>query len=146
MNWWQNGVRFECQHSGKCCTSRGEFGYVYLTLSDAQKLADHLKMSVVDFESAHCVLRPDGIRVLKEDRGQTECRFLKNNRCGVYESRPTQCQTWPFWPEMMAAKSWNENVVKFCPGVNKGRLVPAREIEQTLKEQIQSEKELLARK
>jgi hypothetical protein len=66
--------------------------------------------------------------------------FLKGKSCGIYEARPTQCRTWPFWPEIMDAKAWKKDVVEFCPGVGKGALISGDEIEKILKEQIQSEK------
>ena len=68
-----------------------------------------------------------------------DCVFLKDNKCSVYEGRPTQCRTWPFWPEVMKPKAWRRDVVEFCPGANKGRLYSAKEIEKTLSEQAQSE-------
>jgi len=54
----------------------------------------------------------------------TTCRFLDpvtKKRCLVYEARPAQCRTWPFWPENMNARAWDREVVAFCPGVGKGR-------------------------
>ena len=39
--WWKDGIRFECQGSGKCCLSRGTHGYVYLTLEDRRRFARH---------------------------------------------------------------------------------------------------------
>ena len=49
------------------------------------------------------------------------CIFLKENRCTVYKSRPIQCRTWPFWPENMNTKTWNNDIAKNCPGVGKGK-------------------------
>jgi hypothetical protein len=138
--WWKDGVQFECQASGKCCTSRGEFGYVYLTPEDRQRFADYMKIEVSEFEKKYCE-KSGGIWHLKEIKERPDCQFLKFNKCSVYEARPTQCRTWPFWPEMMGAKAWAEGVVSYCPGVNKGRVIPAEEIEATLKEQIDSEKQ-----
>ena len=31
---YQNGIRFQCQGSGKCCVSRESYGYVYLSKKD----------------------------------------------------------------------------------------------------------------
>ncbi len=140
-SWWKNGVRFECQASGKCCTSRGEFGYVYLTPEDREKMADFFGVTAEEFTAKYCEKSPGGIWALKEIKERPDCQFLKLGKCTVYEARPTQCRTWPFWPEMMNAKSWNQEVVNYCPGVGKGRLIPAAEIEKTLREQIESEKQ-----
>ncbi len=53
-----------------------------------------------------------------------------------YEARPKQCRTWPFWPEMMDAKTWSKEITSFCPGVGKGKLVSGAEIEKSLREQL----------
>jgi Fe-S-cluster containining protein len=60
------------------------------------------------------------------------CSFLDGKRCSVYEGRPSQCRTWPFWPENMNARTWNREIVPFCPGVGKGRLYTAEEIKAAM--------------
>ncbi|WP_374034790.1 YkgJ family cysteine cluster protein [Bdellovibrio bacteriovorus] len=136
--WWREGVRFECTGSGKCCTSHGEYGFVYLSLEDRQRFAKHLKMRTGDFTRKYCEMT-GGIWHLKEDPKNPDCMFLKGKGCSVYEARPTQCRTWPFWPEVMNAKSWAKDVKAFCPGVGKGPVIPAERIEQQIREQIESE-------
>ncbi|MGE3975109.1 MAG: YkgJ family cysteine cluster protein [Bdellovibrionales bacterium] len=136
--WWSEGVRFECQGSGKCCTSHGEYGFVYLTLKDRQRFAKHFKMTTAAFTKKYCD-EQEGMYNLKENPQNPDCMFLKNKRCSVYEARPTQCRTWPFWPEVMSPKAWSEDVASFCPGVGKGSLIPAEKIAAALKEQKESE-------
>ena len=141
-SWWQKeGVRFKCQGSGNCCVSRGEYGYVFLTLADRKALAKALKLTLKEFTADHCV-SIDGHWSLREEPGHPECRFLKNNRCQVYKARPTQCRTWPFWPENMGAKTWKKEVASFCPGVGLGPLIPPIKVQALLKEQKQSELDL----
>lgn len=138
--WWSKGVRFQCQGSGNCCVSHGEYGYVYMTRQDRQNMAALLKMNPSSFTKKFCN-KSEGFFHLK-DNG-SDCIFLKNKRCSVYAARPTQCRTWPFWPETMSAKSWKKDVLNFCPGVNKGEPVTAQQIQQQLDEQKQWE-DLLA--
>jgi Fe-S-cluster containining protein len=57
-----------------------------------------------------------------------DCLFLVGKRCSVYQARPTQCRTWPFWPENMKPSVWRAEVAPFCAGVGKGRLYSAQEI------------------
>ncbi len=134
---YSNGLKFECQGSGKCCTSHGEFGFVFLTLEDRRRFAKHLGISTAAFTKQYCDLR-DGVWHLKEEPKNPDCMFLKNKRCSVYEARPTQCRTWPFWPEVMTAKVWKSEVATFCPGVDKGRIWPKEEIEKIMAEDAEN--------
>jgi Fe-S-cluster containining protein len=141
QSWYKDGLRFECQGSGKCCTSRGQMGFVYMTLEDRKRMAKSLKLSTGAFTKKYCS-KTEGAWHLNDPKNSPDCIFLENNKCGVYEGRPTQCRTWPFWPETMNAKAWKKEVVDFCPGANKGRLYSSKEIDKILKEQIKSEQKL----
>jgi uncharacterized protein len=141
--WWADGVQFQCQGSGKCCVSHGEFGFVYLTLADRRRMAKVLGMSTSAFTRKHCQMT-DGVFHLRETG--PECRFLEKKRCSVYEGRPEQCRTWPFWPEVMNAKSWAKEVKGFCPGVGKGKVISGEKIEAILETQIKWEAELTSGK
>ena len=123
---WLEGVRFECQGTGRCCKSRGRYGWIYLTLEDRQRLAALLGMKTGQFTRRHCE-RTDGLWHLRHP--ERDCAFLEGARCGVYEARPTQCRTWPFWPENMNARAWPREVASFCEGAGKGRLYSAAEIQ-----------------
>lgn len=138
-DFWANGIQFECQGSGKCCVSHGDYGHVYLTKKDRQALAAQLQMKTAAFTRKHCDQKL-GVWKLK-DTESGECRFLEGRRCGVYAARPTQCRTWPFWPEILNAKTWAKEVQSFCPGVGKGKVWSKDEVELQLRDQIQSEAE-----
>ena len=139
--WWSEGLKFQCQGSGKCCTSHGEYGFVFLTKDDRKRMADHLKLSLAAFTKKYCE-QSNGFYHLKEDGKNPDCFFLKDKRCSIYEARPVQCRTWPFWPDVMNAKTWKKEVVTFCPGVGKGAVIPATRIREVLAEQELSEKSL----
>lgn len=132
--WWVQGIRFACQGSAKCCVSRGDYGYVYLTLEDRRRLAAVLGIPTRQFTRQYCT-KTEGFFHL--DNGEAECRFLEDGRCSVYESRPTQCRTWPFWPENMKAKAWTA-IAEYCPGIGQGDTVPAETIVEILREQRRS--------
>jgi Fe-S-cluster containining protein len=145
--WWKEGVRFDCQGSGRCCLSRGTHGYVYLTLADRQRFARHQGLSTAEFTRRFC-RKEDGWYYIKPASGEGgapspseehACRFLDGKRCSVYEARPAQCRTWPFWPENMRAKTWDREVAAFCPGVaagqrGEGRLYTGEEISALLEQ------------
>ncbi|MCM2354744.1 MAG: YkgJ family cysteine cluster protein [Pseudobdellovibrio sp.] len=125
---YEDGLKFQCQGSGNCCTSHGEFGFVFLTLEDRRRFAKHLNISTAAFTRQYCDIK-DGVWHLKEDPKNPDCMFLKNKRCSTYEARPTQCRTWPFWPEVLNPKAWKSEVASFCPGIGKGKLWSKEEIE-----------------
>ncbi len=126
---YADGIRFSCQGSGKCCASRGTHGYVYLTLADRRRFATHLEITLGSFTRKFCA-KTNGYFHLKDP--EADCQFLDGKRCSVYEARPAQCRTWPFWPENMNAKTWTNEMTTFCPGVGKGRLFSKSEIEALL--------------
>lgn len=137
--WWSEGVQFQCQGSGNCCVSHGEYGFVYVTNEDRKKMAQLLKMTTSAFTKKYCNKNDDFYHL--KDNGE-DCIFLKNKRCTIYAVRPTQCRTWPFWPETISAKSWRKDVLSFCPGVNKGGVWKPAEIQKALDDQKQWEETL----
>lgn len=102
-------------------------------------MAKVLGMNTAAFTRKFCK-KQAGIWRLK-DGAKGACRFLSGSKCTVYRGRPTQCRTWPFWPETLNAKTWNREVAQFCPGVGKGRLWSENEIRSVLLEQRASEEE-----
>lgn len=128
---FKEGIRFECQGSGKCCMSRGTYGFVYFSLEDRKRMAKSLGVSVAAFTKQHCA-KTEGLWHLKNP--EKDCVFLDGKRCTAYEGRPTQCRTWPFWPENMNAKTWNAEVAPFCAGVGKGKLYSPADIQKILDE------------
>ncbi len=139
--WYEKGIQFKCQGSGKCCSSRGEYGYVYMTLQDRRNMAKALDLNTTEFTKKYCT-KTSGVYHLNENEDSPDCLFLKNNKCSVYTGRPTQCRTWPFWPDNMNAKVWSNEIVSYCPGINKGRLYSKKEIDENLKLEADAENEL----
>lgn len=126
---YREGLRFQCQGDGKCCVSRGRYGYVYLSFNDRRRLAHHLGIATNQF-TCRFTEKEDGLYQLKYDG--KDCPFFQKNRCSVYPARPWQCRTWPFWPENMNKTVWEREVASYCPGAGKGRLYSAAEIEEII--------------
>ena len=135
----EDGIKFECQGSGNCCVSRGSYGYVYLSKKDIKKLSDNLKVSTKKFVRDYCDKTNGYIHLKELKEKQGDCIFLVNKRCSVYKSRPIQCRTWPFWPENMNTKNWNNNIAKNCPGVGKGKLLNKKHILKQVKIDYENE-------
>jgi len=100
---------------------------VYLSLEDRRRFAKFFRVTTAQFTRKYCG-KNDGWFYLKDSEG--DCRFLDGKRCKVYKARPTQCRTWPFWPEHMNARAWQREVVSFCPGIGKGKLVLYNDIKK----------------
>ena len=63
-----------------------------------------------------------------------DCIFYdERTGCGVYNARPLQCRTFPFWPENLRRRSAWAKIVKFCPGSGTGEFHDKEEIERYLK-------------
>lgn len=129
-NFYQDGIRFTCQGDGRCCVTRGKYGYVFLSFGDRKRLAAYFKMSTTDFTRLYAK-KVDGQFELQY-KGK-DCPFFKENRCAVYEARPWQCRTWPFWPENMNSEVWEKEVAVYCPGIGKGKWYSSQEIEEILR-------------
>ena len=103
-------------------------------------MAKHLGFTTSQFTRKYCS-KTDGIHHLIDGENE-QCIFLDDKKCSVYEGRPTQCRTWPFWPEVMGAKTWKKEVASFCPGIGKGKLWSKEDIQKALREQELAEDQL----
>ena len=133
MKFYEKGLRFSCTGCGECCRARhGEPSWVYVTIDERRRLARHLKLSTSAFTRRYCE-KPQGFWHLKNPT--SDCTFLDGARCTVYDARPGQCRTYPFWRENMNAKAWKGGVLKECEGAGHGRLWTREEIERRLKDE-----------
>lgn len=127
---FKNGIQFECTGCGDCC--RLGDGFVYPSEEDIQYLANHLGLSLSAFADKYLEVHKE--RFVLSSKGD-DCVFLKEDGCSVYEARPTQCRTYPFWPANMKSSYRWKMTVEDCEGIGQGRLYPADEIAHILKEQ-----------
>ncbi len=132
-SWYDKGLRFECTQCGNCCTNHGDYTYVYLAEADVEAIAAHLGLSRRSFLARYCT-REDGFVSLRMDA--PACPFLgADRRCAIYPVRPKQCATWPFWRENLDDKAtWDGPVRDCCPGIGRGELRSAQEIDRIAEE------------
>ena len=140
---YKNGIRFQCQGSGKCCVSRDSYGFVYLSNIDLKRFSKYFKLSLKAFKKKYCQITDGFIHLIEKNNLNGKCIFLKDNKCSVYKSRPSQCRTWPFWNENMNAKTWNEDISVNCPGIGKGKKISSKLIKKYLKEDYDNEISIL---
>lgn len=133
--WYVGGLHFECTGCGNCCAGPEE-GYIWITGEEIELLAKHLGMTVEAVRKKY--IRRVGLRhSIIENPTTHDCIFLTADKnggrgCAIYPVRPNQCRTWPFWKENLESPDyWNFAAVK-CPGINRGRIYTAEEIEKIL--------------
>ena len=100
----------------RCC--RGPKGYIWLTKARAKSIAESLNMSFDRF-SAQYLRIVNGALSLREvyiAPYEYACVALnqQTNQCTIYEHRPDQCRTFPFWDENQRQP---EIPARYCPGI-----------------------------
>ncbi|MDO5581444.1 MAG: YkgJ family cysteine cluster protein [Planctomycetia bacterium] len=128
--WYKDGLRFGCRGCGICCT--GEEGYVWVTAKEIRDLAKAYGISAVDYENAF-VRRVGRKKSLKElPNGDCVMFDRKTKGCRLYEQRPVQCRTWPFWEDNIDLPSSWKKTAKFCRGCDNpdGTLYSLEEIRE----------------
>jgi Fe-S-cluster containining protein len=127
--WFQEGLRFQCTGCGKCCT--GSPGYVFLSETDMHRFASYFQLSIQDFANQY-TQQVDGLYALLDRPNSQDCIFLKNNQCSVYETRPTQCRTFPWWIQHLREPSdWEEAKMR-CEGIDHvdAPIIPSIQIQE----------------
>ena len=123
--WFAAGLRFTCTRCGNCCT--GAPGFTWVTEDEIAALVKRLGISDADFRRQYTrtVWRKGVQYVSLIDKGNQahDCVFFKPGKgCTVYEQRPRQCRTWPFWRRNLATpQDWAE-LSPECPGIGRGEL------------------------
>lgn len=129
--WYHAGLKFKCTQCGDCCS--GAPGYVWLNNEELAALAKRMSMDEETFE-ANYVMQV-GIRKSLKEFANGDCVLLDREKrvCTVYEDRPRQCRTWPFWDSnLRSPETWAETC-EACPGSGKGKLYQLDQIEEQRK-------------
>lgn len=143
--WYADGLRFTCTQCGNCCT--GGPGYVWISRAEIERLAAHLELTAGEVVRQYC-RRLGGRYSLNERRnaqGNYDCVFLKEEKvtsgegadavvhtrrtCQIYQVRPLQCRTWPFWDGLLQSPGEWARASRRCPGMNTGRQYTRDQIE-----------------
>lgn len=131
--WYAGGLRFECTQCGRCCT--GPPGYVGFTPDEGRAIAALLGLDEREF-LARYTSDANGAPSLAEVETEHgfDCVFLDRTTipgkaiCGIYEARPLQCRTFPWWPGNLRSEKHWRRLGRQCEGVGRGGFVPIEEI------------------
>lgn len=127
----RQALRFSCTQCGQCCATAGEY-HVYLSDEESERIRAHLQLSRNWFRRRYLQCLEDGEQVLTSGPDE-RCIFLDaGGKCRVYATRPVQCRTYPFWPELVgSARAWNREARR-CEGINRGGVVARSTIRRAL--------------
>lgn len=133
---YARGLRFSCTRCSHCC--RHEPGYVFLSRKDLRDLVAITGVAEPDFLGLYCVRVQIGElpRLSLREKPNFDCIFWEEGGCSVYEGRPLQCRSYPFWASNVDSEESWKRTARDCPGIGKGRLYSRREIEQWLDQRL----------
>jgi Fe-S-cluster containining protein len=128
--WFKDGLRFECTQCGDCCT--GAPGYVWVNKEEIHQIAELVGMSLEAFEAKY--VRKVGVRKSLIEYENGDCVFFDTQarKCTVYEARPRQCRTWPFWDSNVRTEDAWQQTCEVCPGSGKGKLYQLDHIQKSV--------------
>jgi len=125
----RRGLRFKCTMCGACCS--GPPGYVLVSDAEVVALAARLGLGRDEFVARYTQETIKGRSLIeKQSEHGYDCVFLDRESvpghavCGVYEDRPAQCVSWPFWRSNVRSEEAWRRAGGVCPGLGKGKLYP----------------------
>lgn len=84
---------------GNCCI--GESGYIWISKEEITNLAKHLNITIEELGMQYLlkVGYKYSIKEVQIAKDNFACIFfdLTKKCCSIYEARPSQCRTFPFW-------------------------------------------------
>jgi len=122
----ETGLRFGCTLCGNCCS--GPPGYVLFTEEEGRSIATRLGITEAEFLERFTEDTHHGRSIIDIDtRHGYDCVFLDRTTmpgkavCSIYEDRPEQCRTWPFWNTLLRSRDDWVRAKATCPGLDQGR-------------------------
>ena len=99
----------------RCCT--GESGYIYVSPQEIEHIASFLNLEAEVFMQKYLFKNGYKYSIKERKIGDSyECAFYDRatNGCLIYDVRPTQCRTFPFWDYF---KTRVDELKLECPGI-----------------------------
>eukprot|EP00967_Tisochrysis_lutea_P042083 scaffold50665_cov30-Tisochrysis_lutea.AAC.2 len=111
--WFREGLNFGCTECGRCCQMDGD---VWLAPEEVSVLSAHLKLEEAEFRERYTrrQIRDWACLMQSSSTPGRGCIFLNEttNQCGIYECRPVQCSTYPWWPSLLRSEEdWYDEAV-----------------------------------
>ena len=127
--WFSEGLQFSCTQCGRCCG--GAPGDIWVNENEIVALAERFGLDDESFRRKYTrVVGRRGISLV--EKANYDCIFFdRKTGCTVYEDRPLQCSTWPFWKSNLRSEEDWRVEAEDCPGMDRGTLHGAEEISAT---------------
>ncbi len=113
---FEPGACEECK--GNCCKGEKR-SYLWINEDETEALSRYLNMNIDDFKKQYLYLfeKRWSVKDIKVN-GMYQCVFLsgETGKCEVYDVRPKQCRTYPFWKRF---KKYPKELFDECIAVKK---------------------------
>jgi Fe-S-cluster containining protein len=100
---------------GRCCI--GESGNIFVSTLEMQNISKLLGLDIVQFHKEYLVKKGYKFSLKEKKVGDSyDCIFFERSSggCLIYEARPNQCKTFPFWDYF---KNNVQELKQECPGI-----------------------------
>jgi Fe-S-cluster containining protein len=100
---------------GRCCI--GESGNIFVSQGEIEKIIALLEIDIATFYKEYLVKKGYKFSLKERRFGDShDCIFFDRDAggCQIYEARPLQCRTFPFWDYY---KDRIEELKAECPGI-----------------------------
>ena len=134
-----SGISFQCQQCGTCCSKDSE-GYIFIYTVDIGNISESLQISKEDFAKRYLSITEYEFTIWDENLENSEntktmktlvlnfeqdsdCIFLFSEegkkKCKIYQTRPVQCDLFPFWSMIMTSEKIFRRTIQYCEGLQK---------------------------
>jgi len=119
----EKGFYYTCIRCGECCCRPGS---VFFTAEEMKKAAAMLGTTVKSFKHKYVT---DKLVDVFELYTESSCPFyIEEEGCSIYEARPLQCKTYPFWKNNFTSQEALEKLHDECPGTGEGEFFSVDDI------------------
>lgn len=117
LPWYKDGLNFACNGCGKCCS--GPPGYIWISQEEMAAIAERLNLPIREFQQKYTryVHGKYSLREKTTDHQTFDCVFLSGKKCTIYDLRPKQCRTFPWWPGVLESKETWDETASYCEGI-----------------------------
>lgn len=111
-------INFSCKSCGNCCC--GSEGAIWVNDIEQSKISEALGLEILQFKSKYTRLLngKTSLKEIKKNDNDYWCVFLdEKKKCSIYNYRPEQCRTFPYWKHIIENEDYLNLTAKQCQGI-----------------------------